>query len=1152
MEELYWDAIAITAPKLEHCTEFIKELKTKQNEGLISQKTNLLSIPDPSLTIEDSNGQHSKIGSGSSMINSLYVITEKLSALDGKNYLDVDIFKEKRILLLMIGGIHQNTPIVNICTKSFSILPIDDITLFYAHGKKKSTKDSKDYVGGSKPVFAIDVLLSNLNRLVCHLPEGLMICSTESIMFMDIDNPFDFKVNPLKTEGVTVFTMDIHSDLYTNHGVCKVDSKTNQLFEIAYKQPMEQLKKNGFINQENDTAKVYTSMIFFSETVSEKILYLYNTPPIDSCTYLGIDNGNQILKFGIFPDILCTMTKNETFESYMNKPVFHNCNIALLERGRKVLWNIFRDTNIYASHIKGKFYYLKSTRDFFNFVLGNEGYSVCKKLHTYIDETTKISGSSVITNSILTGNGQLGNNSIVTSTALNGPWKIGSNCVVMGVQSYAFGLHVRDNMICHEVRLKSKSFKLTKSDDGSNTGNTFKPKALVMLGIDDNINMLYTDPGATIANRSWDEFFEISGVSPDELWPPNLSKTLKTARLFPVLTGDDKLMDASLWIQEWTSPPLSIIGRWRSSMRVSISDIIGDALLMDYLQLEASDPKLQHTKNQSLKLETKQIIEGDISAEFAWRRELDYIIDTAEVEHILLSNDNKPIIPFFIKWKDSQVPITRILSTLDRIAISCHIQYCGRILSCISDLLSIYVDNRGGLRSGPARNSNWQPAFENFTSRNERKGFLALAKERDKWLSSPENMIRAARHYEGAGQIVVKNIVDTCQTDLKPLTSGSAQLIAKFGEWAHVTMPARIDLAGGWSDTPPICYEHGGYVINAAIRINGRHPIQVKAKRIKEPQIMFYYDMEMQNEPFICSTSKDLSDYSQPSAPCALLKACFLLLGLVDLEKNLAEQLTDLGGGMILCSTSNLPTGSGLGTSSILAGGIITTMAHIYGYQYSQQHLVHAILKVEQMLTTSGGYQDQVGGIVGGVKESSCSKFKNKNDKIEVIYNDIPMAPHVIDRVNQHILLIYTGRTRLARDLLQDVIRRWYSKTTEIITVTDALVSTAKQMKCALSNGDIPLIGKLLNEYWIQKKYMASGAEPTRVSNLIKILSPYSHGIALAGAGGGGFMIAISKEPTVDIIPELTKQLSLSSEFKNVEFYQADIDPEGMKFSVIS
>ncbi len=56
--------------------------------------------------------------------------------------------------------------------------------------------------------------------------------------------------------------------------------------------------------------------------------------------------------------------------------------------------------------------------------------------------------------------------------------------------------------------------------------------------------------------------------------------------------------------------------------------------------------------------------------------------------------------------------------------------------------------------------------------------------------------------------------------------------MAPQGEWVIVECPARIDLSGGWSDTPPITYEHGGAVTNAAITLDGVKPIGCKVRRI--------------------------------------------------------------------------------------------------------------------------------------------------------------------------------------------------------------------------------------------------------------------------------------------------------------------------------
>lgn len=50
--------------------------------------------------------------------------------------------------------------------------------------------------------------------------------------------------------------------------------------------------------------------------------------------------------------------------------------------------------------------------------------------------------------------------------------------------------------------------------------------------------------------------------------------------------------------------------------------------------------------------------------------------------------------------------------------------------------------------------------------------------------------------------------------------------------WAR--SPVRIDIAGGWTDTPPTCLMEGGNVINLAIELNSQPPLQAYVKRCTE------------------------------------------------------------------------------------------------------------------------------------------------------------------------------------------------------------------------------------------------------------------------------------------------------------------------------
>ncbi len=85
---------------------------------------------------------------------------------------------------------------------------------------------------------------------------------------------------------------------------------------------------------------------------------------------------------------------------------------------------------------------------------------------------------------------------------------------------------------------------------------------------------------------------------------------------------------------------------------------------------------------------------------------------------------------------------------------------------------------------------------------------------------------------------------------------------------------------------------------------------------------------------------------------------------LIETDENLYNQLeTNLKSGLEIELWSDLPQGSGLGTSSILAGCLISAFWVLLGRQFSRTSLLHAVLYLEQLLTTGGGWQDQVSNL---------------------------------------------------------------------------------------------------------------------------------------------------------------------------------------------
>ena len=165
----------------------------------------------------------------------------------------------------------------------------------------------------------------------------------------------------------------------------------------------------------------------------------------------------------------------------------------------------------------------------------------------------------------------------------------------------------------------------------------------------------------------------------------------------------------------------------------------------------------------------------------------------------------------------------------------------------------------------------------------------ALAAQRDRCLrGGPDGLIRGARHYESAAQILIRHATMTARQFIS-LTQPAPGSLPPASTWFIAETAARIDLAGGWSDTPPITYEHGGAVVNAAITIDGARPIGAKVRRIERPVLVLVMDQQRLE----LTELEQLANYTQPQSPGALLKAAFCCCEIVSLESplTLAEQL---------------------------------------------------------------------------------------------------------------------------------------------------------------------------------------------------------------------------------------------------------------------
>jgi len=323
-----------------------------------------------------------------------------------------------------------------------------------------------------------------------------------------------------------------------------------------------------------------------------------------------------------------------------------------------------------------------------------------------------------------------------------------------------------------------------------------------------------------------------------------------------------------------------------------------------------------------------------------------------------------------------------------------------------------------------------------------------------------------------------------------------------------VRLPLRVNWGGGWSDTPPHCNEQGGTVLNAAIMLDGKLPVEVTFTRLEEHVIVFdSRDMDVHGEFTDISA---LQSVGNPYDPFVLQKSALLACGIVPVKGgDLEDILTRMGGGFRMqTEVTDVPKGSGLGTSSILAAACVKALFGFVGIECDDETLSGHVLCMEQIMSTGGGWQDQVGGLTNGIKYITTTPGMKQN--IRVTHIELPEDAK--QELNRRFILIYTGQRRLARNLLRDVVGRYIGSEPDALYALNEIQRTAALMRFELERGNIDAFAALLSDHWELSKQLDSGSTNTLIDQIFRSIDDLLDGRMICGAGGGGFLQAVMKK----------------------------------------
>ena len=284
--------------------------------------------------------------------------------------------------------------------------------------------------------------------------------------------------------------------------------------------------------------------------------------------------------------------------------------------------------------------------------------------------------------------------------------------------------------------------------------------------------------------------------------------------------------------------------------------------------------------------------------------------------------------------------------------------------------------------------------------------------------------------------------------------------------------PYRVSFAGGSTDLATFYRREFGAVLSTTI---DQH-IYVTIHRRFEPSIRVSY-----SRTEIAASLDDVQHELVREA-----------MRLVEIDEPL--EITTIG---------DVPSGTGMGSSSSLTVGLLTAL---YGYRHcvaSPRQLAEQACKIEiNVLGKPIGCQDQYAAAFGGL---NYIRF-NPDETVDV--EPVPCRAETLAELEQRVLLAYTGQTRDANEILE----RQSNRTEDNLGVLRALRDLADEMRHALTGqGDLDRFAALLHEGWELKRSLASGITNTQVDEWYAAARRAGAGGGkLLGAGGGGFLLLMA------------------------------------------
>lgn len=283
--------------------------------------------------------------------------------------------------------------------------------------------------------------------------------------------------------------------------------------------------------------------------------------------------------------------------------------------------------------------------------------------------------------------------------------------------------------------------------------------------------------------------------------------------------------------------------------------------------------------------------------------------------------------------------------------------------------------------------------------------------------------------------------------------------------------PFRITLGGGGTDLPSYYKDHGGFIFSFCL---SKYMYVCINRPSADNLIRLKYS--------ISESVESIDDLQHDIA-----KACL--------------QRTGIDSGVEIASLSDIPAGSGLGSSSTYTVGLLNGLHSLNRNYKSLEFLADEACTIEMdILNKPMGKQDQYLAALGGFVVLEIDKDGNVKSK------KINLEKSIMNELNRNLLIFYTGQQRKNNKILKEQDDSTKSNKQEVLNSLHYIKESGYKILDIVQSGNIDDLGFMFRDHWEMKKKLSSGVTNEKIDSIYNIaLDNGATGGKISGAGGGGF-----------------------------------------------